>query len=584
MARAMKGPVLLVLLASTALATVEIGRLRDSSATLRYLDGNCTWTLAGDVGGRPAEFVEVGPQITLGGNNEFRVKCAVNETEILHTVFTLHEKERVPSPTSIILDVDREILQWSHMFQPSGIAPDFELTTDTNVSYLVYVRDRDSGETGEPLATDQTSLNISHLLDYCRRLEFAVQALVNGQFSSPNSTYSSEPNVPVFTHMLAVFLVKESRVLVLVAFSVEETGCLSELTIAIEGQADDITLNVSSSDRERGELTYDLSPLLSPEDVCSVRGVVYGGNHVGDSSPVYIQPPRECPTQTSTVPSSTSTTAPTSGRSSTSASGSGPAPSPTPSTASPSQSGPGPTVIVPVVVVVLVVIVTATTPLVIVGMLLCRRQAEKKASCSIPTAVPNPMDKQRQSDKAARVEPTLKYEEVVPCAKAGAKKLTVGETLTYVSIDHTRTEQVRQEFEKREEAGIEEGAAPGDTSIDPKDVGLSVDVHLDLLLAVLVGVKGRWFELGMSLRLSENFLDETETNIETEEECLSDMLRNWLTFHEPRLETLNQALASMSLPTVAFSPSCREFVLEPGGGRGEDDEEREDSPALPERD
>ena len=43
----------------------------------------------------------------------------------------------------------------------------------------------------------------------------------------------------------------------------------------------------------------------------------------------------------------------------------------------------------------------------------------------------------------------------------------------------------------------------------------------------------------MNLKLSENFLDETETNMETEEECLGEVLQNWLLYHNPTLETLN---------------------------------------------
>ena len=31
-------------------------------------------------------------------------------------------------------------------------------------------------------------------------------------------------------------------------------------------------------------MTYDLSPYISQEDICIVRGVIYGSNDVGDSS------------------------------------------------------------------------------------------------------------------------------------------------------------------------------------------------------------------------------------------------------------------------------------------------------------
>ena len=52
-----------------------------------------------------------------------------------------------------------------------------------------------------------------------------------------------------------------------------------------------ISFNVTSSDRQRGEVTYDLSTYLTPEGVCSVSGEVYGTNDFGDSTPVDIQLP-----------------------------------------------------------------------------------------------------------------------------------------------------------------------------------------------------------------------------------------------------------------------------------------------------
>ena len=72
-----------------------------------------------------------------------------------------------------------------------------------------------------------------------------------------------------------------------VVFGPEKKQCISELHIIINGHVN-ITYNVTSSDRERGEVTYDLSPYISPEDVCSVGAVVYGSNDVGGSLPVNI--------------------------------------------------------------------------------------------------------------------------------------------------------------------------------------------------------------------------------------------------------------------------------------------------------
>ena len=69
---------------------------------------------------------------------------------------------------------------------------------------------------------------------------------------------------------------------------------------------------------------------------------------------------------------------------------------------------------------------------------------------------------------------------------------------------------------------------------------------------VLAPVQAKWYNLGLSLKLSENFLDETETNIETDGECLSDILKNWLQYHEPSMEGLNHALSEINQPPVAF--------------------------------
>ena len=69
---------------------------------------------------------------------------------------------------------------------------------------------------------------------------------------------------------------------------------------------------------------------------------------------------------------------------------------------------------------------------------------------------------------------------------------------------------------------------------------------------VLYPMRAKWFNLGMHLNLSENFLDETETNIETDEECLSEMLKNWLQYHEPSMEVLNHALSQIDHQPITF--------------------------------
>ena len=49
--------------------------------------------------------------------------------------------------------------------------------------------------------------------------------------------------------------------------------------------------NVTSSDVERREMTFNLSLSLSSVDLCSVVGVVTGGNDIGQSEPVDIHLP-----------------------------------------------------------------------------------------------------------------------------------------------------------------------------------------------------------------------------------------------------------------------------------------------------
>ena len=52
------------------------------------------------------------------------------------------------------------------------------------------------------------------------------------------------------------------------------------------------SLNVTSSDVERREVTFDLSLSIPSVAVCSVVGVVSGGNDIGQSEPVDIHLPQ----------------------------------------------------------------------------------------------------------------------------------------------------------------------------------------------------------------------------------------------------------------------------------------------------
>ena len=65
----------------------------------------------------------------------------------------------------------------------------------------------------------------------------------------------------------------------------------------------------------------------------------------------------------------------------------------------------------------------------------------------------------------------------------------------------------------------------------------------------------------MKLNLSENFLDETETNVDSVEECLGEMLQNWLLYHDPTMETLNNALSRMNLSPITFNTTSSGMYL-----------------------
>ena len=67
------------------------------------------------------------------------------------------------------------------------------------------------------------------------------------------------------------------------------TECLlSVFNLTIDNDQTSL-VNVTSDDIERGNVTIDLN--ISPVDVCSVMGVVSGGNYIGESQPVSIQLP-----------------------------------------------------------------------------------------------------------------------------------------------------------------------------------------------------------------------------------------------------------------------------------------------------
>ncbi|CAI8024268.1 hypothetical protein GBAR_LOCUS14113 [Geodia barretti] len=217
--------------------------------------------------------LSVGPLITLvGGEGDietFTLKCVTDEGEQLNALIVTHTLETIPQPTIIALDYETGILDWSHPFHPD-LPVDFEIIHQFRVVYLVNETDRESGET---MMSHETSLNISHVLDHCRRQEFTVQTLVNDIFYSQSSSYLTNPSAPAFLTLSPSLVAEDDNtVSVNVKFALEASACISQFHVIIDGLFN-IPFNVTSSDRERGEVTYDLSPYISPEGVCDVGGI-----------------------------------------------------------------------------------------------------------------------------------------------------------------------------------------------------------------------------------------------------------------------------------------------------------------------
>ena len=62
---------------------VEVGVLRDYSFILHYLNGDCSWTVSGDLGGNMVDIpVAMGPQVMIVGteesNDRFTLKCVLS--------------------------------------------------------------------------------------------------------------------------------------------------------------------------------------------------------------------------------------------------------------------------------------------------------------------------------------------------------------------------------------------------------------------------------------------------------------------------------------------------------------------------
>ena len=99
------------------------------------------------------------------------------------------DADEIPAPTEITLRIDT--LQWDHVLHLPALPAGFRVFINYNISYLVTVRDMESGGNGETLSANETSLNVSQVLDDCRRQEFTVEMLVNDMVSSQSSSYNT---------------------------------------------------------------------------------------------------------------------------------------------------------------------------------------------------------------------------------------------------------------------------------------------------------------------------------------------------------------------------------------------------------
>ena len=93
------------------------------------------------------------------------------------------------------LDTDNRTLKWDHVFQPSDLQSDFKVAhSGVNINYLVHMYDKDGvdGGTSVKVPVDRLYLNLDERLlesiNSCEEQEFVVQAVVNNDFHSENSS------------------------------------------------------------------------------------------------------------------------------------------------------------------------------------------------------------------------------------------------------------------------------------------------------------------------------------------------------------------------------------------------------------
>ena len=89
------------------------------------------------------------------------------------------------------LDTASKTLCWDHVLQPPHLPADFELVNAINITYLVHMYGKDSvnAVTSVNVPVDRNYLDLDDdSIDSCDEQEFVVQAVVNNDHYSENSS------------------------------------------------------------------------------------------------------------------------------------------------------------------------------------------------------------------------------------------------------------------------------------------------------------------------------------------------------------------------------------------------------------
>ena len=113
--------------------------------------------------------------------------------------------DEVPPPTNLSV-TDDKILEWNFKIpQPSDLPTDFVLIPEVNISYIVYVTDKDNVDSRISQTTYNSLSIFENLLHNCTLRGIYVQAVVNDMFFGLNSSsidiISSKYNYGIFIHV-----------------------------------------------------------------------------------------------------------------------------------------------------------------------------------------------------------------------------------------------------------------------------------------------------------------------------------------------------------------------------------------------